>query len=104
MTKKTITITKPRIRPRGNWVLVQPDPDLKENEFGLTVPDSVEKEKKAFGVIIDVGPLVEDLKKGQRVMYGMYAGEPINMSHGHFDKEKVDYILVLSDDILAILE
>lgn len=106
MKKKiTIAINKPpHIRPRGSWVLVQPEGEKKENEFGLTVPDSVEKEKKAKGVILEVGPKVTDLKKGQMVIYGQFAGEEIQLGHKEYEKDSVDIVLLLDEDILAIIE
>ena len=103
--KKKLTINKPPvIRPRGSWGLIKPEGGQKGNEAGLTVPDSVEKDKKAKGVIISVGPKVDDLEKGQTVVYGMYAGEEIQLGHREFVKDQVDYILVLEEDILAVIE
>lgn len=104
VAKGEVSGGKITIRPRGSWVLIRPEGAQKTNEAGLVVPDSVEREKKSKGVIIDVGPLVEDLKKGQTVMYSMYAGEEVQFGHREFVKDQIDYILVLAEDILAIIE
>lgn len=97
--KKTL-----KIHPRGNWILIKPDQPEVKNEFELSVPDSVEKEQKARGTILEVGPKVEDLKEGQTVIYGAYAGEPIQLSSKHLQGDKVDYLLLLDEDVLAIIE
>lgn len=101
--KKTKT---PKIHPRGSWILVKPADIATENEFGLTIPDSVEKDQKAQGEIIEVGPKVEGLKKGDTVLYGAFAGEALVLGNriDKGNKEKVDYMLLLDEDILAVIE
>lgn len=95
---------RPKIIPRGAWVLVKPDDTPTENEYGLTIPDSVDKEQKARGVIVRVGPLVKDLKTGMSVMYGVYAGEDIQFKRKEEEKDKIDLKLILDEDILAVIE
>ena len=105
MKTKKSPAKKPTIEPRGKWVLVKPEIiEGKENEYGLIIPDAVEKDKKAVGEIISFGPEVKDLEKGQRVIYGKYAGEEIQLGNKHELKDKVDFILLLDEDILAILK
>mgnify|MGYP006935475781 CR=1 FL=1 len=94
----------PIIYPRGSWLLVKPADVATENEFGLTIPDSVEKEQKSQGEIIEVGPKVDGLKKGQIVMYGAFAGEPIQLKSKHEQYDKVDLVLLLDEDVLAVIE
>lgn len=93
-----------KIVPRGQWILIQPkDPETK-NEHGLIIPDSVEKDKKAIGTVIRVGKKVEDLKAGQEVIFGVFAGEPIQLGSKAMEKDRVDYLLILDEDIIGILE
>jgi chaperonin GroES len=96
----------PKIKPRGSWILIKPANPATQNEYGLTIPDSVEKEQKAQGEIIATGPKVLDLElqKGRIVIYGKFAGEEIQIGKKHETKDKVDYVLLLEEDILAILE
>lgn len=94
----------PKIHPRHGWVLVKPEDPATSNEYGLSIPDSVEKEQKCRGEILDIGPDVKDLKKGGIVLYGAFAGEPIQLKNKHEQGEKVDYILLLDEDILAVIE
>lgn len=98
------TTPKMKIIPRGAWVLVKPVPKKNTNDQGLSIPDSVEKEQKAQGEVIAVGPKVDGLKKGQTVIYGIYAGEDIQLGSQLELKDKIDFKLILDEDILAILE
>ena len=95
---------QPKINPKGAWVLVKPIDQSNMNEYGLIIPDSVEKEKKSQGEVVKVGPKVENVKVGERVLYGMFAGEPIQFGNQHDSKDKVDLLLLLEEDILASLE
>lgn len=97
--KKEITIN-----PRHSWVLVKPVQPETQNEYGLVIPDSVEKEKKAQGEIVQIGPDVEGLKIGQKILYGMYAGEEIQFANKAEQKDRVDLVLLLDEDILAVIE
>lgn len=87
------------------WVLVKPvEKKTTSGDYGLSIPDSVEKEQKSQGEVIDFGPKVEGLKKGMTVLYGKYAGEDIQFGSQLELKDRIDYTLLLDDDILAILE
>ena len=92
-----------KIIPRGAWVLVKPEgKPSQESEFGIISPDSVEKEQRAIGIVLEMGPDVEGLKIKDRVLFGKFAGEQIKM----FDtgkKDDVDYILLPAEEILATL-
>lgn len=95
---------KIKIHPRHNWVLVKPVEKMKVSEYGLSIPDSVEKEQKSMGEVVEVGPRVEGLKKGLKVLYGKYAGEDIQFGSQLELKDRVDLTLLLDEDILAIIE
>lgn len=91
-----------KILPRAKQVLVKPDDEKpRVSESGLLTPDNIEQEQKAFGTIESVGSGIEDLKAGDRVIYGAFAGEKLNLSP---DPKKVDYVLLFDDDVLAKIE
>lgn len=84
--------------PRGNQVLVRPDDEeSRVSESGLVKPSNIEQEQKAIGTVIAVGAEVKDIKKGDRVIYGVYAGDPINF-------EEVDYKFVEDKFILGFIK
>lgn len=91
-----------RIKPRGKYMLVKQDePESTENEFGLSVPDSTEKEQKAFGTMIAVGSDIKDIKKDDRVIFGAYAGEELEVKDGH---KSIKYRLLYDDDVIAFIK
>lgn len=92
----------PKIRPRGKQVLVKPEGEKSRESFsGLVMPSNVEQEQRAIGTVVSVGPEIKDIKKGDRVIYGAYAGEKIKLNEG---TKEVDYVLLFDEDVLAFLE
>lgn len=93
----------PKIKPRKLQILVKPDPEeSRENEFGIITPTNVERdEQRAVGTIIAIGAEITDLKKGDRVIYGAYAGERLKLKESG---KEVDYIILFDEDVLATFE
>lgn len=83
------------VQPLGERVIVKPvEPDEKVGM--ILVPDAA-KEKPMEGIVQAVGTdeeLLEYINEGDRIMFGMYAGEEIEV-----DGEK--YLIVSLSDILA---
>lgn len=91
-----------KITPRGRNILIERDAaESRESEFGIVTPDNVDLEQKAYGTVIAVGPDIDDIVKGDRVIYGAYAGEQIE-----FDEKgkHYDYRLVNDEDVIAFLK
>jgi chaperonin GroES len=87
-----------KIIPRKKQILVKPDGDeSRMTESGLYKPDTVEQEKKAVGTVVAVGPDVKDIKKGDRVIYGIFAGDPISL-------DGKDYKFVDEEFVLGFLK
>lgn len=90
------------IVPRGKQVLVLVDEaEDRESEHGILVPDEVEQERKSQGTVAAVGPKVDDIKKGDRVIYGTYAGESLKLRES---SKQVDYKLLDEADIIAFIK
>ncbi|MBI5184086.1 MAG: co-chaperone GroES [Nitrospinae bacterium] len=92
------------IRPLQDRVLVKPLEEKEAKKGGIIIPDTA-KEKPQEGEIIAVGSgkIIEDgkrqpleVKKGDRVIYGKYAGTEVKI-------EDAEYLLMREDDILGIL-
>ena len=93
---------KPIIKPRGKQVLVRPvEEQGRVSEHGIFTPVKVEQERKAIGTVEAVGPDIKDIKKGDNVIYGAYAGEKIAFKESI---DNVEYILLFEEDILAFIE
>ena len=94
-----------KIRPLQDRILVQPILEKEVMKGGIIIPDSA-KEKPIEGRVkaVGEGKLNEDgkrtkpeLKVGDKVLYGKYAGTEIKV-----DGE--DFLLMREDDILGIIE
>lgn len=88
------------IRPLKDRVLVQPV-KTEEKIGGIIIPDTASKEKPTQGKVVAVGGGTKDeameLKVGDNVLYGKYAGNEVEL-----DGEK--YIIMRQSDVLAVME
>ena len=97
--------TATKLTPLGDRVVVQPTPREEMTKSGLVLPDTA-KEKPQEGSVIAVGPgrilddgkrEAMDVKVGQKVLYGKYAGT-------EFKLEDDELLIVSQKDILAIVD
>jgi len=92
-----------KIKPLGDRILVLGMEKEKKTKGGILIPDTA-KEKPQEGKVIAVGPgkanekgkpILLDVKKGDRVLFGKYAGNEIKI-------DGVEHLIMREDDILAI--
>ena len=87
------------IKPLADRVLVEPKEAETKTASGLYIPDTA-KEKPQEGKVIAAGPGKKDepmeVKVGDQVLYGKYAGTEVTV-------EGKKYLIVKQSDILAIL-
>ena len=88
------------VRPLSDRVLVKPNPAEEKTAGGLFIPDTA-KEKPLMGKVIAAGPgtteVAMEVKVGDTVMYGKYAGTEINY-------EGESYLVMKQADIFAVIE
>jgi len=98
-------MAKPSIVPLRDKVLVEPSKAEEKTQGGIVLPDTA-KEKPKQGAVIAVGsgkPLDDGqirplrVKKGDKVLYGSFAGTEIKIGTD-------TYLIMGEDDILAVLE
>jgi chaperonin GroES len=93
------------IRPLQDRVIVKRVEEEEKTKGGIIIPDTA-KEKPIEGKVIAVGkgkaneegklrPL--DVKKGDHVLFGKYAGTEIKL-------DGVDHLILREDDILGVIE
>lgn len=89
--------------PRGQYVSVLIDgPDSNKNAYGLYVPENETKDKKATGIIKALGSKAsDDLKVGDHVVFGAFAGEILKIAEG---KKEVEYASLHDDDIMGFIK
>lgn len=93
------------IRPLNDRIIVRRTEEQEQMRGGLYIPDTA-KEKPQEGEVLAVGngKLLEtgqrisiDIKPGDRVLFGKYAGTEIKL-----DGE--DYLILREDDVLGVIE
>jgi len=93
------------LRPLNDRVVVKRVEEEEKTKGGIIIPDTA-KEKPIQGEVLAVGSgrIMEDgtkraldVKKGDRVLFGKYAGTEITL-------EGQEVLIMREDDILAIFE
>jgi len=101
--KLTGVIKMAKIQPLGDRVLVQAEPAEEKTSSGIIIPDTA-KEKPQQGTVIAVGAgkvengnkIEMSVKKGDKVLYGKYAGTEVTL-----DGE--EYLIMRESDIMGIV-
>jgi chaperonin GroES len=97
--------TSMTVRPLHDRIIVRRIDEGEQNVGGIIIPDTA-KEKPQQGAVLAVGkgkvnddgkrvPL--DVKAGDRILFGKYAGQEIKL-----DGE--EYFIMKEDDVLAVIE
>ncbi|HEY5674071.1 MAG TPA: co-chaperone GroES [Malonomonas sp.] len=94
------------IRPLQDRIIVERIEEEKTTKGGIIIPDTVSKEKPQEGKVIAAGKgkvtpegkvLPLDVKPGDLVLFGKYAGSEIKV-------DGVEYLIMREDDILGVVE
>ena len=94
-----------KVRPLHDRVIVKRVEEEEKTKGGIIIPDTA-KEKPIEGKVVAVGkgkildngnqqPL--EVKKGDKILFGKYAGTEINI-------EGDEHLIMREDDIVAIIE
>jgi len=88
-----------KIKPLADRVLIKPMEAEQKTASGIIIPDTA-KEKPQKGTVIAVGPGTSEekmeVKSGDVVLYGKYAGTEISI-------DGTDYLIMKQSDILAAI-
>ncbi len=93
-----------KIKPLADRVIVKPVEPEEKKQGGIIIPDTA-KEKPQEGEVIAAGPgritdsgtkVAMEVKKGDRVLYGKYAGTEVTI-------DGTEYLIMRESDILAIV-
>lgn len=93
-----------KLKPLGDRVIVRLLEQEEVNKGGIIIPDTA-KERPQEGEVVAVGPgrrnpkgerVEPELKTGDRVLFGKYAGNEVTI-----DAEK--YMVMKEDDIWAVV-
>jgi chaperonin GroES len=92
------------LNPLHEKVVVERDTAEARSAGGIVIPDSA-KERPMRGTVLAVGPgrvlpngevKALDVKKGDKILFGGYAGSDVKL-------DGKDYLIVNESDILAVL-
>jgi chaperonin GroES len=93
------------LKPIRDRIIVQPLEPETVTTSGIVIPDTA-TEKPMKGTVLHIGTgritndgniIALEVKEGDVVLYGKYAGQSVKI-------ENVDYLVMKEDDILAIIE
>jgi chaperonin GroES len=105
MPRKPLEERSMKVRPLHDRLIVKRIDEEAKTAGGIIIPDTA-KEKPQEGRVIAVGPgkvnedgkvTPLDVKKGDRVLFGKYAGTEIQL-------EGVEHVIIREDDVLAVLQ
>jgi chaperonin GroES len=82
-------------KPLGDRLLVKTVEEANTTASGIIIPDNA-KEKPNRAEVVAVGNEVEDVKVGDTVVYGKYAGTELVL-------EGSDYIVLELSDVLGVI-
>lgn len=94
-----------KLRPLGDRVIVKRLDNERQTASGIVIPESA-AEKPDQGTVVAVGPgkraddgkvLPLDLKVGDKVLFGKYAGQSVKV-----DGEEV--LVIREEEVLAVFE
>jgi chaperonin GroES len=94
-----------KIRPLNDRVLVIREEEEQKSAGGIIIPDTA-KEKPQRGKVVAAGPgkmgedgkrVALEVKEGDRILFGKYAGTDIKL-------DGVEHVFMKEDDILSIVE
>lgn len=97
--------TATKLRPLGDRILVKRTKVEEKNIGGIILPDSAQS-KQDIGTVIATGPGKKDkegntieitVKVGDNIMWDKYGGQEVTVNEEEF-------IMVKSDDVIAIVE
>lgn len=88
---------KETIQPLGENVLIKAVKEDSKTKSGIVLPDTAKEDRPQEGKVIAIGDDKKiKVKKGQKVIFAKYSGTEIKI-----DKE--EYLIIKSEDILAIV-
>ena len=92
-------MTKLKIKPLSDRVLIEPAKAETTTVSGIIIPDTAQ-EKPQKGIVVAVGNGTKDhemsVKIGDQVLYGKYSGTELKF-------EGTDYLMMRESDLLAII-
>jgi chaperonin GroES len=93
-----------KFKPLNDYVLVSHIKEEEKTSGGIIIPDAA-KEKPQEGKVVAVGPgrkgrdgnrIAMEVKKGDKIMFGKYAGTEIKI-------DGVDHVIMKEDEVFCVI-
>lgn len=84
------------LNPLGDYIVAQVEEAASKTASGLYLPEAA-KEKPKTSKVVAVGPLVQQVKVGDRIIYKSYSQTEVKV-------DKDEYVLVQEQDVLATVK
>lgn len=89
-----------QLKPTDDRVVIRPEEAITKTASGIIIPDTA-KEKPKKGEVLAIGDEVENLKVGDIVLYGKFAGSEIDCKD---DQNAKDTVLIMRrTDVLSVI-
>ena len=88
-------MSKVPIKPLGDYVVAAQDAAQTKTASGLLLPSSG-SEKPKIATVLAVGPLVKEIKAGDKIIFGGYSNTDIKI-------DGVEYMLIKTENVFATL-
>lgn len=66
-----------KLTPFSDFIIIEPVEEAKVTEMGLEIPDNAGKDKPRVGKVMEIGPDVTFVEKGDTIIYSPYSGETL---------------------------
>lgn len=84
------------IQPLAERLVAQPQEASTQTSSGIYLPSDA-KEKPQMAKVTAIGKDVKEIKKGDVVLHGSYAGEKVKV-------DGVEYIILKEEDVLGVVK
>ena len=97
--------SSPKIRPLGDRLVVEPQELEAKTAGGILIPDTADKDKPMQGTVLAIGQgkytdgkmLPLQVKVGDRVLFGKYAGTNVKFAEKEF-------LVMREEDVMGVVE
>lgn len=86
-------LAKVRLTPRNDWVVVSQD-EIEKTQGGIYMPETSQA-RASTGIVMYVGPAVDGIGVGDRVLYGQFDGMTVIL-----DAQLDSPVVVLKEDCI----
>ncbi|MFW6264765.1 MAG: co-chaperone GroES [Bacillota bacterium] len=87
-----------KLKPLNKRVVIKfIEEEEKQTKSGIVLPDTAKAEKPQQGEVVAVAADCEGVNAGDVVVYDKYSGNKVKL-------DDVEYVIVKSEDVLAIVE